>query len=1557
MGCGDLSPRNIFNQGLTLALDPTGLTTTANAIGGALGLHSPTDYMLNPGSFNNYVNDDWRIITHGLLPDMRADRQAMVSGATTARRLAYGRSKVGCQLVYAVVSGSKNELLQIVVVFTGHAIDGFEEIWFDDLLMATSAGGWTPQGTFAGKVTFNLYDGTQSDGGLDFGGWTKADHILAGCSFGIFSLTYDETVFAAGIPTINAVLRGKKVYDPRSETTAFSNNNALCIYDYALMPEAEGGMGCASDEVNVDVVKASADICDQQVLIVSPSTYENRYSLNGSFTLDGTPASFLTPMVASMAGAAVYADGAWRFYAGAPADSVATLDESWLNGGISFKAGAAKGDKVNIVTGKFTDSTNLWSDTDFPVVPVGLTSPPNTSYWNVTATPAAYNNAIVYTTGQYVNFATKIYLAITDVSHSTPPDTAFTPPNSTYWSLVEEYSSAVDYLTGHVVQRGSVVYTANTTVAAANPYLKEDLEELKLDINLPYTITSSQAVRLANIALRRSRLGATVQYPCNLKAFALDVWDVVKVNNTLLGWSEKLFRVINWSYTPGGGVSLTLGAEDPDVWYWNETLNAPLVPPAMTNLPDPRTVAAPTSFTATEVLYAGVAVANTKSKLQLAWVSAQVSGTLYDIAFDGTIIQTIAETSFDINDLTPGTYDVSVRAKNSLGAVSSWVTVTKVVHGQNTTPTNVAAFAASFVGNLVKLSWTPNSEYDLAGYEIRTGASWTAGTVLQAALLGNGYTFRPTASGAITYWIKAFDTAGNESATAQSSSATVPTADVPTSITPISQFLEIDLDITFDTTRQDTLYVEIWAASTNDRNTASQIGVSKEKRWKHRGLNNGETRYYWTRIVTVFGETGSWYPSGATSGVQGSALNDPSQAIKLLNSEATQGDIDAMLAGQTSLIKVIDTRNMLFELGVVGTGIAATYTEALAQASSEINKNKTLLQTIDALMAGLLAPTNYNAGTSYVIGNLVLGSDLLTYQCILATTGHAPPNNTYWKSTGDIVTLLNEVQINLDAATATWTSTATSLSTRLDSLVAAVYDNTKSYVINDVVLASDHLTYKCILATTGNAPPNVTYWEETTSDAVTLLQSQIAQNANEIVLQGTAITGPLALVAGVVEDGVTVKTPEDVQGLDTAISSERIKLDSANAAILLEASRIDNLTGRTTAAEIAIDGANGAISLKASQTALDALTGTVATKAAQIDLDSANAAILLRATSTDLTGAITVLSNWVGISLSSPGATYTPGMTLTWSDASHTKSLVRFDTSSFQIGNTVSTPYSGTRAYLVDELVTYSSNTYRCILASTGNTPTNTTYWMLATGLAYRPVFSVGNINGSPAVGISGDLFIDGSVNSRTVNTDLLSAKTFIMGTASTTGVIETYNYDAASAGIRITGGATPSIVVKGGSITGTTITGSTVQTAPAGATTKRMVLNGSTNEAEFYGDRGDGTVEKIATIGLNSNGFDYVVGGFGSSSFTGVAVEAKGSIGVNAYGSQYGVICGSMGRRTQFPRKYFNGTISPCVVLPSTNSAAPTHAALMGSLWVTSAGILYICIDESNNWQKVGAQ
>lgn len=75
----------------------------------------------------------------------------------------------------------------------------------------------------------------------------------------------------------------------------------------------------------------------------------------------------------------------------------------------------------------------------------------------------------------------------------------------------------------------------------------------------------------------------------------------------------------------------------------------------------------------------------------------------------------------------------------------------------------------------------------------------------------------------------------------------------------------------------------------------------------------------------------------------------------------------------------------------------------------------------------------------------------------------------------------------------------------------------------------------------------------------------------------------------------------------------------------------------------------------------------------------------------------------------------------------------------------------------------------------------------------------------------------------------------------------------------------------------------------------KSMTISSSVNEMRFYGDRGDGTIEELAAIGVNTSGGDTVVGFFGSgnSGNSRVAVLGKSYSSVGVAGTSVTGIAG----------------------------------------------------------------
>lgn len=60
--------------------------------------------------------------------------------------------------------------------------------------------------------------------------------------------------------------------------------------------------------------------------------------------------------------------------------------------------------------------------------------------------------------------------------------------------------------------------------------------------------------------------------------------------------------------------------------------------------------------------------------------------------------------------------------------------------------------------------------------------------------------------------------------------------------------------------------------------------------------------------------------------------------------------------------------------------------------------------------------------------------------------------------------------------------------------------------------------------------------------------------------------------------------------------------------------------------------------------------------------------------------------------------------------------------------------------------------------------------------------------------------------------------------------------------------------------------------------TGQRIEILSSDNELHFYGDRGDTTIEELCTIGITPSGGDDIIGLFGSSNSTKIAIDARSS-------------------------------------------------------------------------------
>ena len=291
------------------------------------------------------------------------------------------------------------------------------------------------------------------------------------------------------------------------------------------------------------------------------------------------------------------------------------------------------------------------------------------------------------------------------------------------------------------------------------------------------TITSPyQAEEMAEIILRRSRESLGLNITCGFKAYELHIGDICSVTLSSLGFSNKNFRVLSMIFNEDYTISLNL-VEHQDSFYTFATKGQVSSTPS-TNLPDPFSIQPPASLSLTDELieYAdGVVLtrlnilvgASTDQFVQYYQVEAKKS-----TESDFKIISSGTQLNHElINVVDDATYNVRVKAINSFGVSSSYISENRKIIGATETPSDITDLSVSMVGsNQMELSWTPVSDLDISWYEIRfqdvtSGATWNESTPIAKVVRRKSNSLVVNAQIG-SFCIKAVDKLGNSSANA-----------------------------------------------------------------------------------------------------------------------------------------------------------------------------------------------------------------------------------------------------------------------------------------------------------------------------------------------------------------------------------------------------------------------------------------------------------------------------------------------------------------------------------------------------------------------------------------------------------------------------------------------------------------------------------------------------------------------------------------------------------------------------------------------------------------------
>jgi len=288
-----------------------------------------------------------------------------------------------------------------------------------------------------------------------------------------------------------------------------------------------------------------------------------------------------------------------------------------------------------------------------------------------------------------------------------------------------------------------------------------------IQVTSPY-----QAEEICENILKRSRNNLKAEVTVTSEALNLSIGDIVTATYDTAGFSAKPFRVMSLAINSDSTVTLGLEEHQDNFYTWEEKGEAPTI--ADTVLPNPFSVSPPASVTLDDQLIEysdgvvitalditiGASPDNFVDYYQVEYklstetdylISGQVTGLFHRI----------------LNVKDGLTYNVRIKAFNTLGVSSTYTSASRVIVGGTLPPADVDDFFCNVIGNSIFLSWSQIPDLDLAYYTLRyspltTGATWASSVTLVEKVA------RPATSVMVgakigSYLIKAVDKNGNYS--------------------------------------------------------------------------------------------------------------------------------------------------------------------------------------------------------------------------------------------------------------------------------------------------------------------------------------------------------------------------------------------------------------------------------------------------------------------------------------------------------------------------------------------------------------------------------------------------------------------------------------------------------------------------------------------------------------------------------------------------------------------------------------------------------------------------
>lgn len=776
------------------------------------------------------------------------------------------------------------------------------------------------------------------------------NHKLEGCTYTVVTLDLNFPEFQGGIVPIEVVLKGKKLYDPRTGTTYWSDNPALCLRDYLLSDFCRVK---ASDLPNSDFVTA-ANVCDEVF------SFGKRYTLNGTVKSDQTQADVLEAMAHAMAGTITAT--AWRVRAGKYIAPIAALYQEDIVGSVAITSSISGADLTNGVTGQYISAENDWVMTDFKPYQ-------NTAYITEDGRENYADMSFEFTnTVQRVHNIARIDTEDSRNAFSVKADFSLKA-----WPL--QIGDRVTFTSAFLSQAGKIYRITDKQMNPSGTVsltLKEDAPEI-WDFADAVVADATPNSNTSNPFI----IGTLTSLTCNSGTNVLSInTDGSVVSRIALTWtlptvdaiSDKDSVEIEWQDVAGGGFSRMVVS--------GEATSAYIVPVIDNHIYTIRVRASRPYLNvtgqwtyATHTVVGKTALPNnvtaftaspTNSGVLLSW-SAVPDLDVFDYEVrkgsdwtSGTSLGVVSGTTFLASGTSTGTSTYWVKAVDTSGLYSS----AAISASATVTPPDTPSLSAAIDGSDVLLTWsTPNSLFTLDRYEVRYGPSWASGTPV-GGLLANLLRTPAQFAGSRAYFIKAVDVAGNVS---NETTASV-TVTVPGSPGLLAQVVDNNVLLSW-TEPSSTLPISTYEIRKGAAFATAEVVGTKNGEFTVLFETESGTYTYWVVAIDTAGNYGT--PSSATTSV----AQPPDFVLHL--------DFDSLFAGTKTNADVYDGK-LAMPIDLTETFQSHFTSRSWAGPDAQVSAGYPLFQSPSPLTASYTETVDVGALLASSKVTLVWGANTIT---------------------------------------------------------------------------------------------------------------------------------------------------------------------------------------------------------------------------------------------------------------------------------------------------------------------------------------------------------------------------------------------------------------------------------------------------------------------------------------------------------------------------------------------------------------------------------------------------